>query len=111
MKGNNKNGKLILVTSINPTPYGEGKTTVSIGINDALKKGWINEEMFEDIVRSDGKIISSTYIRPSENGIFPFESGSSGFPDDYSDSEYSDLDYCAINKFNFAVQANGNGGA
>ena len=35
---NNKNGKLILVTSINPTPYGEGKTTVSIGINDALRK-------------------------------------------------------------------------
>lgn len=32
----NKNGKLILVTSINPTPYGEGKTTMSIGINDAL---------------------------------------------------------------------------
>ena len=35
---NNKEGKLILVTSINPTPYGEGKTTVSIGINDALRK-------------------------------------------------------------------------
>lgn len=35
---NNKNGKLILVTSINPTPYGEGKTTMSIGINDALVK-------------------------------------------------------------------------
>jgi len=33
-----KDGKLILVTSINPTPYGEGKTTVSIGINDALRK-------------------------------------------------------------------------
>jgi formate--tetrahydrofolate ligase len=33
-----KNGKLILVTSINPTPYGEGKTTVSIAINDALNK-------------------------------------------------------------------------
>ena len=32
------NGKLILVTSINPTPFGEGKTTVSIGINDALNK-------------------------------------------------------------------------
>ena len=32
----NKQGKLILVTSINPTPYGEGKTTMSIGINDAL---------------------------------------------------------------------------
>ena len=32
----NDNGKLILVTSINPTPYGEGKTTVSIGLGDAL---------------------------------------------------------------------------
>lgn len=31
-------GKLILVTSINPTPYGEGKTTVSIGLNDGLRK-------------------------------------------------------------------------
>ncbi|MBQ8681817.1 MAG: formate--tetrahydrofolate ligase, partial [Bacilli bacterium] len=31
-----KQGKLILVTSINPTPYGEGKTTVSIGLNDGL---------------------------------------------------------------------------
>ena len=30
------NGKLILVTSVNPTPYGEGKTTVSIGLGDAL---------------------------------------------------------------------------
>ena len=28
-----KNGKLILVTAISPTPYGEGKTTVSIGLN------------------------------------------------------------------------------
>ena len=34
----NKNGKLILVTSINPTPFGEGKTTISIGICDALNK-------------------------------------------------------------------------
>ena len=33
-----KNGKLILVTAINPTPYGEGKTTVSIGLGDALNK-------------------------------------------------------------------------
>ena len=32
------NGRLILVTSINPTPYGEGKTTVSIGLNDGLNK-------------------------------------------------------------------------
>jgi len=31
-----KNGKLILVTAISPTPMGEGKTTVSIGLADAL---------------------------------------------------------------------------
>lgn len=31
-------GKLILVTSIHPTPYGEGKTTISIGIQDGLRK-------------------------------------------------------------------------
>ena len=34
----NKQGKLILVTATNPTPYGEGKTTVSIGLNDGLCK-------------------------------------------------------------------------
>ncbi len=32
-----KKGKLILVTAINPTPYGEGKTTVTIGLVDALR--------------------------------------------------------------------------
>ena len=32
------NGKLILVTAINPTPLGEGKTTVSIAIADGLSK-------------------------------------------------------------------------
>ena len=32
-----KNGKLILVTAINPTPAGEGKTTTSIGLGDALQ--------------------------------------------------------------------------
>ena len=37
-QNNKKKGKLILVTSINPTPYGEGKTTVSIGLNDGLRK-------------------------------------------------------------------------
>ena len=35
---NERKGKLVLVTSINPTPFGEGKTTMSIGINDALRK-------------------------------------------------------------------------
>ena len=32
------NGKLILVTAINPTPLGEGKTTMSIGLADGLRK-------------------------------------------------------------------------
>ncbi len=35
---NNKEGKLILVTAINPTPAGEGKTTTTIGLGDALTK-------------------------------------------------------------------------
>ena len=35
---NKKDGKLILVTAINPTPLGEGKTTVSIAIADGLSK-------------------------------------------------------------------------
>ena len=33
-----KNGKLILVTAITPTPAGEGKTTTSVGLNDGLNK-------------------------------------------------------------------------
>lgn len=33
-----KQSKLILVTAINPTPAGEGKTTVSVGLNDGLNK-------------------------------------------------------------------------
>ncbi len=35
---NNKNGKLVLVTAMSPTPLGEGKTTVSIAIADGLRK-------------------------------------------------------------------------
>ena len=34
----NKDGKLILVTAITPTPAGEGKTTTSVGLNDGLNK-------------------------------------------------------------------------
>ncbi|MFI3116163.1 MAG: formate--tetrahydrofolate ligase [Clostridia bacterium] len=36
--GNSKEGKVILVTAINPTPAGEGKTTTTIGLADALSK-------------------------------------------------------------------------
>ena len=35
---NKENGKLILVTAINPTPLGEGKTTISIAVADGLSK-------------------------------------------------------------------------
>lgn len=34
----NKKGKLILVTAINPTPLGEGKTTMAIGLADGMNK-------------------------------------------------------------------------
>ena len=35
---NNRNGKLILVTAINPTPAGEGKTTTTVGLGDGLNR-------------------------------------------------------------------------
>lgn len=33
---NNKDGKLVLVTAINPTPAGEGKTTITVGLGEAM---------------------------------------------------------------------------
>ncbi|MEG1886994.1 MAG: formate--tetrahydrofolate ligase [Oscillospiraceae bacterium] len=35
---NNKDGKLILVTAINPTPAGEGKTTMTVGLGQSMEK-------------------------------------------------------------------------
>jgi Formyltetrahydrofolate synthetase len=35
---NNNNGKLVLVTAINPTPAGEGKSTVTVGLGQALNR-------------------------------------------------------------------------
>ena len=37
-KKNGKDGKLILVTAINPTPAGEGKTTITIGLGMAMNR-------------------------------------------------------------------------
>lgn len=37
-RSDNPDGKLILVTAITPTPAGEGKTTVTVGLGDALRK-------------------------------------------------------------------------
>lgn len=34
----NKDGKLVLVTAVNPTPAGEGKTTTTVGIGEAMAK-------------------------------------------------------------------------
>ena len=35
---NRENGKLVLVTAINPTPAGEGKTTTTVGLADGLRR-------------------------------------------------------------------------
>ena len=35
-----ENGKLVLVTAINPTPAGEGKTTTTVGLGQAMAQAW-----------------------------------------------------------------------
>ena len=57
-------GKLILVTAISPTPYGEGKTTVSIGLNDALRK--------------IGKNSIAVLREPSMGPVFGMKGGATG---------------------------------
>ena len=59
-----RDGKLILVTSINPTPYGEGKTTVSIGILDGLRK--------------IGKKAIAVLREPSLGPVFGIKGGATG---------------------------------
>ncbi|MDO4427265.1 MAG: formate--tetrahydrofolate ligase [Moraxella sp.] len=60
----NKNGKLILVTAINPTPAGEGKTTVTIGLADALA-----------VV---GKQVAVALREPSLGPVFGVKGGAAG---------------------------------
>ena len=57
-------GKLILVTAISPTPYGEGKTTVSIGLTDALRK--------------IGKKSVAVLREPSMGPVFGMKGGATG---------------------------------
>ena len=57
-------GKLILVTSINPTPYGEGKTTVAIGLYDALRRLKVNSML--------------TLREPSLGPVFGIKGGATG---------------------------------
>lgn len=59
-----KNGKIILVTATNPTPFGEGKTTVSIGLGDALNKL--------------GKDTSIVLRQPSMGPVFGIKGGATG---------------------------------
>lgn len=61
---NHKKGKLILITSTNPTPYGEGKTTVTIGLNDALCRL--------------GKSSIATLREPSLGPVFGIKGGATG---------------------------------
>lgn len=60
----NKKGKLILVTAINPTPAGEGKTTVTVGLGDAFKVL--------------GKSITLALREPSLGPVFGIKGGAAG---------------------------------
>lgn len=59
-----RNGKLILTTAINPTPAGEGKTTTSIGVADALAKL--------------GKNVITALREPSMGPVFGVKGGAAG---------------------------------
>ena len=63
-----KNGKLILVTAITPTPAGEGKTTTTIGLADGLSR--IGKDVTVALREpgcADGGYQSSLYRRLSRN--------------------------------------------
>ncbi len=59
-----KNGKLILVTAITPTPAGEGKTTTTIGLADGLKR--------------IGKSVTVALREPSLGPVFGVKGGAAG---------------------------------
>ena len=59
-----RRGKLVLVTAINPTPAGEGKTTVSIGLADALSRR--------------GRKVALALREPSLGPVFGVKGGAAG---------------------------------
>lgn len=59
-----KDGKLILVTAINPTPAGEGKTTTTVGLADGLKRL--------------GKKVTVALREPSLGPVFGVKGGAAG---------------------------------
>ena len=64
IKNDNKDGKLILVTAITPTPAGEGKTTTTIGLADGMKK--------------IGKNVVVALREPSLGPVFGVKGGAAG---------------------------------
>lgn len=62
------NGKLILVTAISPTPAGEGKTTTSVGIGDAVNL----------VLRGTGKKAMLALREPSLGPVFGVKGGAAG---------------------------------
>jgi len=63
-QGKERKGKLILVTAINPTPAGEGKTTTSVGLADALNRL--------------GKKVCLALREPSLGPVFGVKGGAAG---------------------------------
>lgn len=64
LKSDKKDGKLILVTAITPTPAGEGKTTTTIGLADGMKR--------------IGKNVSVALREPSLGPVFGIKGGAAG---------------------------------
>ena len=64
----NKQGKIILVTAINPTPVGEGKTTTTIGLADALS----------EVLKMQNKTVAIALREPSLGPVFGIKGGAAG---------------------------------
>lgn len=64
----NKQGKIVLVTAINPTPAGEGKTTTTIGLADALSQ----------VLAVKNKTVAIALREPSLGPVFGIKGGAAG---------------------------------
>ncbi len=64
LQANRRKGKLVLVTAINPTPAGEGKTTTSVGLGDGLAR--------------TGRRVAIALREPSLGPVFGVKGGAAG---------------------------------